>query len=360
LTADYEGFVWPDTGTVDMEMSAWAGEPIVFFTDSTPRPRPRMPGEFTRSRYWPEPEDGPSRRDRVRRAVASGRHALVAAPRHAAEQVGRSAVADWMRRAAAPGGRHALPPAVRATPFDMAATAVLPALRAARASIVAARTVPAGYLELPVTELPYRGRRRAEVVTEWRWPALAGSVAGASLAFAVLLAAASPPTRHDTAEPPAAGGGDGVVAMGNQQLSPAPGCYGAKHAAADDCGLVHKPSVITTTVYHKPPTAQTPAPAKPAAPVIPAPPAPAAQPPHVTQYPPYASMFPGGYLAIPSYGYGTSAYGTSAYGTSAYGTSAYGTSAYGTSAFGASRYGAFGYTPSSGGRHCLPGAGWGF
>jgi hypothetical protein len=285
MTAEFDSFdsfVWPDTGDVDMELTTWAGEPVVLYTDYSPRSRPRLPGEHGRSRLWAEESTRPATRSRVRRAVESGRHALAAAPRHAAVQAGRTAVADWMRRATGPAGRHSLAPA----PAARHSALDLSTIRAASLG---------GYLALPVTDLPYRGRRRAEVVTEWRWPALVGSVAGASLAFAVLLAAASPPANRSTAEPPVPGGGDGIVAMGNGHLVPAPSCYGAKHAAQDGtCGTARKPPLITAEVYHvantsKPPRG-TPAPVSPVTPVAPA--APIAQPPHVTQWPAFTPTYP--------------------------------------------------------------------
>jgi hypothetical protein len=288
MTAGFEGFVWPDTGDVDMELSAWDGEPVILYSDYFPRSRPRLPGEHGRSRHWPEPNTRPASRGRVRRAVASGRHALAAAPRHAAVQASRNAVGDWMRWVAGPSGRHAVAPVGRHAALDVSA----------------ARSVAlAGYLALPVTDLPYRGRRRAEMVAEWRWPALAGSVAGASLAFAVLLAAASPPASHSVAEPPPVGGPDGIVATGNGHLVPAPPCDAPKHAVTDGaCGQTRKPPVITAEVYHlaaaaTPMLPRAPRPKAPvAAPPVPVTPvAPIAQPPHATQWSGFTPMYPQAY-----------------------------------------------------------------
>jgi hypothetical protein len=190
MSIGYENFAWPATGDLAAPpLSTWDGGPVL--------PGTGAPAGTGRSRHAAAIPTGPDPTALLR--------------------AGRRAVADWVRRTGAPTGRHAL-------------ERYVPGPALGRHSAVA----NTGYLPVVVSApLPYRGRRRAEAFSEWRWPALAGSVAGASLAFTVLLVAASPQAAHRTSDSP---GAPGVTALGHGQLIPAPpACAGGDHAAGGNC-----------------------------------------------------------------------------------------------------------------------------
>ncbi|HKT01840.1 MAG TPA: hypothetical protein VJT31_20125, partial [Rugosimonospora sp.] len=201
---EIEGFVWPDTEDAAVDtVSTVDGGPLILYTERVERPRPlpqpqpvaRIRERIRRARpAWPARRERPAHPQRPVPAelvpaepVAPRHAAAVEMGRYALAEASRYAVAEWVRRTGAPAGRHSALPGAGWYPV-----------------------VP-----LPMTST-YRGRRRAEVVNDWRWPAVAGTVAGASLALAILLIAASPPS-HGMAGTPSAGGG-GITMVGAGQF----------------------------------------------------------------------------------------------------------------------------------------------
>lgn len=212
MIADFGRFVWPDTEAVPgPHISARDDEPLVLFSDHYGPLRPASDRAWDPDKYH------------LARALGA-RHALALSPLLTALQTNRYLGSEWWRRAVTQTGRHSVIPTGRHS--AMSGT---------------------GYLVLPsAAGLVYRGRRRAEVANEWRWPATVGAVAGAGLALVVLLVAASPVHRQGLAQPEVGGG---MVAISNGQLVPVPAC--SLHPVQGDGLCVHKTGpAVSGRVYN--------------------------------------------------------------------------------------------------------------